>query len=330
MTAAADPTVVFDLATAFWRSSVLFSACDMELFDLLDTEPATLALLVDKTGASQRGLFGMLESCVNLGLLTKDGSTYSNSPTATAYLTTASPESLLVTLKLQAATYPMWMGLTKSVRTGDPAVPPGSLLGGDKALTRHFVIGMHQRALGVAKSLVDALDLSDRKLLADIGGGPGTYSVMLVRKYAQLRSRVMDLPPILEVSRELIDESEVGDRIETVPCNVETDDLGEGYDAALVSGLLHRMSKDACSDILTRVYAALPDGGLVAVNDLFSVGSGPEMAVLFGLQMLLTNQTGLTHSVDDMADCLKQAGFRKISTTTLPPPLPHSVVSGIK
>ena len=91
MTAAADPTVVFDLATAFWRSSVLFSACDMELFDLLDTEPATLASLVDKTGASQRGLFGMLESCVNLGLLTKDGSAYSNSPTTTAYLTTGSP-----------------------------------------------------------------------------------------------------------------------------------------------------------------------------------------------------------------------------------------------
>ena len=140
----------------------------------------------------------------------------------------------------------------------------------------------------------------------------------------------MDLPPILEVSRELIDQSDVGDRIETIPCNVETDDLGKGYDAALISGLLHRMSKDACIDILTRVHGALPDNGLVAVNDLFSAGSGPEMAVLFGLQMLLTNQTGLTHSVEDMADCLKQAGFREISITTLAPPLPHSVVSGIK
>jgi hypothetical protein len=330
MTATPDPTMVFDLATAFWRSSVLFSACDIGLFDLLETEPASLASLVDKTGASQRGLFGMLESCVSLGLLAKDGAVYRNTPTATAYLTSVSPESLLVTLKLQAATYPMWMGLTQSVQTGDPAVSPGSLLGGDKALTRHFVIGMHQRALGVAKSLLDALDLSDRKLLADIGGGPGTYSVMLVKKYAKLCSRVMDLPPILEVSRELIDESDVGDRIETVPCNVETDDLGNGYDAALVSGLLHRMSKDACIDILTRVYAALPDGGLVAVNDLFSVGNGPEMAVLFGLQMLLTNQTGQTHSVEAMADCLKQAGFREISITTLAPPLPHSVISGIK
>ena len=330
MTAAPDPKLVFDLATAFWRSGVLFSACDLGLFDLLETEPAGLESLAEKTGASQRGLFGLLESCVSLGLLTKDATVYRNSPTATAYLTTASPESLLVTLKLQAATYPMWMGLTQSVRTGEPAVAPGSLLGGDKALTRHFVIGMHQRALGVAKSLVDMLDLSDRKLLADIGGGPGTYSVMLVRKYAQLRSRVMDLPPILAVARELIDASEVGDRIETLPCNVETDDLGKGYDAALLSGLLHRMSKEACIDILTRVYAALPDGGLVTVNDLFSVGRGPEMAVLFGLQMLLTNQTGLTHSVEDMADCLKQAGFKKIACTTLPPPLPHSVVSGVK
>ena len=34
----ADPALVFDMATAFWRSSVMFTACELGVFDLLEEE----------------------------------------------------------------------------------------------------------------------------------------------------------------------------------------------------------------------------------------------------------------------------------------------------
>lgn len=325
-----DPTLVFDLATAFWRSSVLFTACELGIFDMLDGESVSAKDIVSKINGSGRGVSALLDSCVAIGLLEKKADHYKNTDTASMYLTVKGKESLLATLRLQAATVPMWLKLKDAVLSGDPVMPPSDLLGRNRELTRHFVVGMHQRALGVAKAMIEEVDLSGRKVLADIGGGPGTYSVMLVKKYPDLVARVMDLAPILEISRGLIDESGVGDRIETVAFNAREDNLVAGFDAALVSGFLHRLPPEGCVGVLKKVFNALPEGGRVIVNDLFSVGDGPEMAVLFGLQMLLTNDTGRTHSVDDMVSYLKAAGFGNIIAKTLPPPLPHTLVMGDK
>lgn len=327
---AADASLVFDLATAFWRSSVMFTACELGVFDLLDDEPCGLKEVAKRVQASERGMFGILESCVSLGLLEKRGHMYGNTDTASVYLTSRSKESLVITLRLQSATFPMWTKLKEAVISGKPVVEPSDLLGTNKELTRHFVIGMHQRAIGVAKEMIDAVDLTGRKVLADIGGGPGTYSVMLTEKFPGLKSRIMDLAPILEVSRELIEQAGASDRVTTIPFNAQEDELSGTFDAALVSGFLHRLSGEGCVGVLKKVYDAIEPGGQVIVNDLFSVGDGPEMAVLFGLQMLLTNDTGITHSVEEMKSYVEEAGFSDISIKTLPEPLPHSLVMGIK
>lgn len=326
----AEPNLIFDTATAFWRSSALFAACELGVFDALERSPGTGAEIASRLHASERGVRALLDSCAVVGLLHKKGQVFRNSETACRYLTSTGSESLVVTLGLQSATYPMWAKLSEAVVSGKPVIPPGDLLGGDKELTRRFVLGMHQRALGVARCLVNEVDLSGKSLLADIGGGPGTYSVLLAEKYPGLKAKVMDLTPVLEIARELIDESGVCKRIETVPCDARTDDFGKGFDCALVSGLLHRMTAEESRSILSRIHGALSEGGLIIVNDLFSTDDGPEMAVLFGLQMLLTTETGKTHAAVTVVSWLEAAGFRNVKVKTLPPPLPHSLVIGEK
>jgi cyclopropane fatty-acyl-phospholipid synthase-like methyltransferase len=130
---------------------------------------------------------------------------------------------------------------------------------------------MHQRALGTAGALMDAIDLTGHRVLADIGGGPGTYSMLMLQRYPDLRARIMDLAPILEVTRTFVASSGVADRIEMVPCDAAADDLGNIFDAALVSGLLHRMTAETSRSILRKVYAGMAPGGQIAVNDLFTV-----------------------------------------------------------
>lgn len=326
----ADPGLVFDLATAFWRSSVMFTACELGVFDLLEAGPCKMKDAAQRIRASERGVLALLESCVSLGLLERRGDMYGNTQTASVYLTSRSAESLVITLRLQSATFPMWAKLKDAVISGEPVVPPSDLLGRNKELTRHFVIGMHQRAIGVARVLVDEVDLAGRKVLVDIGGGPGTYSVMLAQKYPELMAKVMDLGPILEVAKELIGESDACDRVVTVPFNAKEDEIAGGFDVALISGFLHRLSPEGCVGVLRKVNDAMDAGGQIIVNDLFSIGDGPEMAVLFGLQMLLTNETGCTHSVEEMILYLREAGFKNITNKTLPPPLPHTLVIGVK
>jgi len=317
---------IYDTATAFWTSTVLFAACRLGVFDALDTS-AEAGEVARRLGLSERGAAALLDACVALELIERADGAYCNTPASERYLTSRSPESLLVALELQADTYPMWMDLSESVRKGQPVIAPNDLLGGDRELTRKFVVGMHQRAVGIAETLVNTVDLTGCRLLADIGGGPGAYSTCMLKRYPDLRARILDLPPILEVARTLVASSGVDDRIEMVPCDVTTDAIGEGFDVALVSGLLHRMTAETSRCILRKVYAGMAPGGQVIVNDLFTVDGEPELAVLFGLQMLLTNETGGAHDARDVASWLAAVGFVDVTTTAL---FPHMAIMARK
>jgi len=318
---------IFDLATAFWRSSVLFTACELGVFDALVQCPATAAETAARLGASRRGVHALLESCAAVGLLRKEGDRFANTAAAECCLTASGAQSLLDTLRMQVGTVPLWQRLTASVRSGEPAMPPADMLGGDPAATRRFVMAMHERARGVARALVEAINLAGVGRLADIGGGPGTYAVLLAEKHPELRVTVLDLPPVLEVARELLEGSEVRDRIELRACDATRDELGGPFDAALVSGLLHRLDEDKCRKLFGRIHSALSGNGIVILNDLFADGTRPEMAVLFGLQMLLTTREGRTHQLADVKRWLAETGFDNVRTRTLPPPLPHSLVT---
>jgi 2-polyprenyl-3-methyl-5-hydroxy-6-metoxy-1,4-benzoquinol methylase len=327
-TAAGPVESLFDAATAFWRSAALFAACEIELFDALSDGPATTEQLVDRTGASPRGLDALLIGCVSLGLVERDGERWRDTPDSARYLTTSSPDSLLVSLQLQAATLPMWCKLTDAVRQGAPVVPPGSMLGRDPELTRRLIVGMHQRAGLMAEPLSAAVDFSASHDLIDVGGGPGTLSVTLAKKHPQLRARVLDLPPVIEIARSLIAESGVADRVEVAPFDATKDALPDGYDAALVCGFVHRLTPDQVRSLLKQIAAELPPGGLLVVSDLFAHATAPAMPVLFGLQMLLTTTGGQTHAAEDVAAWLGEAGLVDINTALLPPPVSHTVVSG--
>ena len=36
--------------------------------------------------------------------------------------------------------------------------------------------------MGIARALVEVLDLKGRKAMLDVGGGPGTYSILLTER----------------------------------------------------------------------------------------------------------------------------------------------------
>ena len=90
----ADPAVVIDLIEAFRRSKTMFAALTLGVFDRLSAGPAEALPLALATGAHPDSYERLLDACVSLGLLEKDGGRYSNSPAAAAYLVRSSPSTL--------------------------------------------------------------------------------------------------------------------------------------------------------------------------------------------------------------------------------------------
>ena len=117
-------------------------------------------------------------------------------------------------------------------------MPPETILGEDKAKTRAFVMAMHERAKGIGSVLPHNVDLTGRKRLLDVGGGPGTYSVALCRNTPGLTSTVLDRPGVLEVTRELVDAAGFADRVTLMPGDYLKTPFGSGFDVALLSGMM--------------------------------------------------------------------------------------------
>ena len=105
---------------------------------------------------------------------------------------------------------------------------------------RSFIMGMHNIAVtGRARMFTDAVDLSGRRRLFDVGGGPGTYSITACRLYPELTAVVFDMPEAAAIAREVIAREGLQDRVSVQEGDWDTDRFGENNLVVLLSNVLH-------------------------------------------------------------------------------------------
>jgi len=327
-----DPSSIVRLSTAYWDSQTLLTANRIGLFDFLadgakSAEEVAAGLKLDPRST---GLF--LRACVGLGLLTEEASGFANAPVAAVFLVKRSPAFMGNAIRYSDQLYATWGRLEDALRSGKPALAAEAYLGDNAVRTRTFVQAMHERALGVARALVGILDLQGRRSMLDVGGGPGTYSVLLTERFPGLRAEVLELPGVAAVARELVAAAGASDRVTLRDGDYHSSDFGSGKDVVLMSGMFHRETEQACRSLIARAAACLEPGGLLVVSDVFTDrgGSQPTFAAMFGLNMMLTAPDGGVHSDADVQGWMADSGFRELRVVPLPPPMPHRVVLGVR
>lgn len=330
---APEPALLMQLAVAYRASAALFTASDLDVFSVLAAGPLTAAEIAAAVGAKVEPLRLVLEMCASSGMLGRDGPRYANTPTSAAFLVKGRPAYIGDGLKYASDLYPAWGGLTGTVRTGAPSMPPETILGDDKAKTRAFVMAMHERARGIGSVLPSDVDLTGRKRLLDVGGGPGTYSMALVRQTPGLTATVLDRPGVLEVTREIVEQEGFADRVSLLPADYLVTPFGSGFDVALLSGMMHREAPDGVRLLLRKAFDALEPGGLIVVSDVFfddDDKNSPPFAASFALNMMLTSEHGSAHAKTEMARWMTEAGFTAIEIRDMPKPNPHTLVLGTR
>ena len=323
-----NPEPLFEMAVAYWRSCVLFSAIDLDIFDRIGDRTITVDDLSTELQLPKRSLRLLIDALLVLELLhrSKDGQ-IQNSPLAQQYLRREQAYYLGESIRFNANSYAAWGMLSDAVRKNKPSISPQHFLGDDEAASRNFVYAMHSRAMGVARCLVDMLDLRNCRKLLDLGGGPGSYAILLAERFSHLRITVMDLPGIIRFANEIVARSPERDRIHLQGVDIFQNPIGSGYDAVLISGVLHRTEGQSTINFLKKVADAMNPGAILAISDVFVGKSdpGPVLPELFALQMMLTAEEGNSLALTEMSDILASAGFKLKQTTPYPPPLPHSL-----
>lgn len=333
---APDPSSIVRLSTAYWESQTLLTANRLRIFDLLADGSRSADEVAVALNLDPRSTVLFLRACVGLGFLTEAAGRFENAPVAATFLVTRSPAFMGNVIRYSDQLYGTWGHLEEAVRSGTPALPAETYLGDDPARTRSFVVAMHERALGIARVLVGVLagmvDLQGRRSMLDVGGGPGTYSVLLTERFPGLQAEVIELPGVAAVARELVAAAGASSRVTLRDGDYHTADFGSGKDLVLMSGMFHRESEHDCRALIQRAAACLQPGGLLVVSDVFTDegGAQPPFAAMFGLNMMLTAPNGGVHADADVQRWMLDCGLRDPRMAALPPPMPHRVVMAVK
>lgn len=317
----ADPSPVLDLLEAFRRSQAMFAALELGVFDRLAAGPAALPELARALGTDPDALARLLDACVALGLLTRDGPRYANAAAADAYLTSHSPLRLTGYARYSAAVlWQLWAHLPDAVREGTHRWKQAYGLDGpifdhffkSDADRREFLMGMHGLGQISSPAVVSAFDLGRFRRLADLGGATGHLAVAACRRHPHLRAVVFDLPAVLPLARELVAASGVGDRVEVVAGDFFTGPLPEA-DLFALGRILHDWAEDKVRRLLRAVHERLPAGGalLVAEKLLDDDRAGPSVAVFQSLNMLVCTE-GKERTLGEYEVLLREAGFGRV------------------
>jgi len=328
-----DPNRIVDMASAFYESAVLFAASDLGIFKTLaERGPSDLETVASACGLDRRGGRLLLDACVALGLLEKEEGRYKNTPEAALFLVPGSPADLSGAIRYNRDVYGAWGRLKEMALTGRSVEKPEIHLGDDPDRTRTFVLAMHGRALGIGRAVVPLLDLAGRRRVLDVGGGPGTYSVLIAEAHPGLECVVLDLAPVAAIAAEIIGRAGLAGRVRTLAGDYHATAFPGGFDAVLFFGVLHQEEPEAIRGLLRRAHDALAPGGLVYVLDMMTDPSRarPKFSALFGVNMALTAENGWVFSDEDLASWLAEAGFRDLSIRPLGPPMPHWLASARK
>lgn len=328
-----NPDRIIGMASAFFDSCVLFAASDLGVFaKLSEVGPADAASLASSLRLDPRGMRLLLDACVALELLEKNGEVYANTPESSVFLVPGSRGDLSAAIRYNRDVYSAWGKLGTFVKNGAPVEKPEFHLGQDHERTRTFVLSMHYRAIAIGQAVLDDLDLTGCTRLLDVGGGPGTYSVLIAQRYPDISCTVLDLPEVVKVADEIIQQQGYADRVRTLAGDYRTLAFPPGNDVINFFGMFHQESSESIRALLQKAYGALNPGGIVNVMDMMtdSTHTKPKFSALFGVNMALTTENGWVFSDTELIEWMQDAGFTNCSVKQLAPPMPHSFATARK
>jgi hypothetical protein len=319
-------------ALAGWQPArVLMTANRLDVFNAIGRDALGAREVARRCDAYPRSMRLLLDACVALGFLTRSGGRYTNTPLGLQMLVRGGDSYIGGGINHSDDLWHRWGYLAESVRTNH-AAPASEGPVDSRTSYRDFILAMRDRAMRNGAILAENLDLADRRQLFDCGGGPGTYSIFLVKKNPRLRAIVFDLPPAVEIATELIAEAGVDDRVGTRAGNYFVDDFGAGNDVVLLSAIVHSMSPGRAKLLLRKAFDSLVSGGIAVVHESLVEASGiaPVGAVLFSLNMLVNTGEGRSYSGREIMSWLRETGFVSPRVQDLPPPAGTSLVIGTR
>lgn len=309
-----DTTRLQKMAQAYWESAALMAAVELEVFTAIAHGHDTVAAVARAVGISARNAERLLTALAAMTLLDRDGDRFANAADVQRFLVKdgeryAGPWILF--------TKPRWEAfgkLSEHLRRSEE-----NHLGQYTEFTvddaRRYHAATYSIGMGAARLFSRSVDLTGRKLMLDLGGGSGAYSIVATKTYPGLKAIVLDLPPVAVVAEEYIAKNDAAERVSAMPGDFTKTEFPKGADVVVMASNLPQYEPDLIRLVVAKAFAAMVPGGEMHLigETLHDDRRGPLSAALWGLNEAIQGSTGVAHTEGEVTGYLRGAGFTGVT-----------------
>lgn len=305
------PFPVADTFIAMFQARAVLAGARLGVFDHLAKTPSSSEELAIALSCQHKGIKTLLEALECSRYVTEKNGKYALSRQAKKWMDPDMPFSMNRFIDFNNDNWDWISQLESSVKTGAIIDLHDNLL--DSEGWRRYLFGLHDLSRMAAKEILFRFKIKGSgKRLLDIGGGHGAYAAAFCRNDATLKATLFDLPPAIEVGKEVIEKyySDVSGQIDFVSGSLLKEDLGSGYDVVFLFNVLHHINNSEIEAVFKKIHGAMNPGGTFVILDQFKQTSRKDSygAALTQLLFLVTSNAG-SNRLDDVKSHLKSSGF---------------------
>ena len=309
---AQDTDTIRQLVTWYQAARALLAADEINLLHYLQDGPKQVTELAVATKSHEPTLLRFLRALASIDLVIVNGQQVSKGPLA---------DGLRDAARIGVENYLVWNELPYTLNTGSPAFEKVfgrgfyEYLESEPKKAERFNTALAAVSMGWISSVLDAVDFKSSNVVADIGGGHGTFLVELLKINPHLQGILVDQAAVLSRAKLVVESAGVQDR-----CRMEPADflkaLPDGADLCSLCNLLVDWDDTNTNLILRNCHAAMGDGGRIMVVDRVlppTDDPGHRSAAFLDLFFLLM-EGGRIRTQEEYEALFEAAGFHLVRT----------------
>ncbi len=301
-------------------TQALYVVAKLGIADLLKDGPRSSEELAQTTATHAPSLYRLLRLLTAVGIFTEGDIHHFALTSLGSYLQTDVPGSMrnAVLFAGEESCWRVLGALLHSVETGEPAckhvlgVTSWEYTAQHAEAAKVFNKFMTEWTARIVPGIIAAYDFSATGTLVDVGGGYGRMLASILQAYPTLQGVLFDQPHVVKESPRLLEAAGVSDRCKVISGDLFTA-VPAGYDAYLLSRVIHDWDDESAITILTHCYQAMkPQGKVLLVERVILTGRAPDMLVLDADIQMLVATGGKERTDAEYRMLLMAAGFEDI------------------
>jgi predicted metal-binding protein/predicted O-methyltransferase YrrM len=322
-----------DISTAYWVSDALFTALELNIFEIINDfgiNGATLSELNHQLNLEPKALHRYFDLLISLGLIDQFNTLYYNSLLSKNYLLKKSPLYQGDSILWRKNLINDWKTLKASLKVGGRVNFLPADISENELNSRRgkYINAMDNVAKLKAKECTSFFNELTGNIL-DVGTGSGAMALAFIEQFPDTTATLLDIEQILPYTKKMIQKTSYEKRITYHTCNILESQwkLNKKFKLIILSNIVHAYAEKENETVLKTAIQLLEPDGIILIHDFFNEHY-PVKAKLSDVNMMLNTYNGKVFSGSWVINQLKTNHL--ITTPLIPLETDTGVIFGAK